>query len=654
MGNLAPEVGLSLAQDPARRTHRYRGLADGVRIGGDRMGTVGKDFEWKQPTTEEAWAVYEEKWQAAVVEERERRKTKKNERPRPRPKAQPRASGPRLKRAPIPKTTARAEPQMKAATTSKYFQLPAQDAPPIIPTNALTPEPVPGPEPEPDIHIDPEPLVADVPVVPASRATIFREKVERWQATVVTVPEVENTPNTQPMLDPSQSPKVDKGKTRMAPSLPEKAEKVQTSLGFRVVKRSSIQSAKGDSGSLGAPRLKSTLPARDPTPVIEEDSPRFGQKEVLQPQPSPVEPAQTIHPDGGPKDSRRIADVTDLTEPSKRSPARAIQPGRPVAYTQTRQAGSHDRPNLRRRAHGRRPLGLPPPTARSRGEEGPDAFTGVHPSAQAEPAETSVDAPVPPSTPPRTSSSPAALVTPVSKGKVRMHTKGLGNARGLLVPTTPSAQSPVPTLSELLASSRRSRARPRPPSRRDSQHEGVPLDADADMDGAASSRPSTPDHASQKTYFSSPASGSSNSGASPLAARGRRVAAGRGRDISLDADAHPFSQDPRAFAPPFTSTQEDDPFAMPPAPPGRDNTLMRGSSGFLGGGPYCSQFDLEAHIEQVSELLDRDVDFNGWLRDLGSESGDLDGEEVDFERPTARATTVGHRRDVILWPRLRL
>ncbi|KAJ2999808.1 hypothetical protein NUW54_g6880 [Trametes sanguinea] len=58
--------------------------------------------------------------------------------------------------------------------------------------------------------------------------------------------------------------------------------------------------------------------------------------------------------------------------------------------------------------------------------------------------------PVPPSTPPLPTSPVAAPVTPVSKGK------GLGNAKGLPVPTTPDAH-PLPTLTELLASSQPAR-----------------------------------------------------------------------------------------------------------------------------------------------------------------------------------------------------
>lgn len=37
---------------------------------------------------------------------------------------------------------------------------------------------------------------------------------------------------------------------------------------------------------------------------------------------------------------------------------------------------------------------------------------------------------------------------------------------------------------------------------------------------------------------------------------------------------------------------------------------------------YNSQFDVEGQVDRVSELLDRDVDFDGWLRDIPEEEGE--------------------------------
>ena len=55
---------------------------------------------------------------------------------------------------------------------------------------------------------------------------------------------------------------------------------------------------------------------------------------------------------------------------------------------------------------------------------------------------------------------------------------------------------------------------------------------------------------------------------------------------------------------------------------------------------YSSQFDVEGHVEQVSELLERDVDFKGWLRDLGTES-DADEEDRDASMRTQSQGAVG-------------
>lgn len=52
--------------------------------------------------------------------------------------------------------------------------------------------------------------------------------------------------------------------------------------------------------------------------------------------------------------------------------------------------------------------------------------------------------------------------------------------------------------------------------------------------------------------------------------------------------------------------------------------LVRGSSGFYG--MYNSQFDVEAQVGQVSELLDRDVDFDAYLKDVEED------EIADIER----------------------
>lgn len=109
-----------------------------------------------------------------------------------------------------------------------------------------------------------------------------------------------------------------------------------------------------------------------------------------------------------------------------------------------------------------------------------------------------------------------------------------------------------------------------------------------------------------RTLLSSPASGSSGSPQSV-----------NERPRSPVSPLFPKSGD---FAPPFASTQAGDPaggtfggMAISQAYGG--SALARGGSGAIGMG-YNSQFDVEGQVGMVSDLLEKDVDFDGWLRDM--------------------------------------
>ncbi|KAG8217156.1 hypothetical protein J3R82DRAFT_5215 [Butyriboletus roseoflavus] len=66
-----------------------------------------------------------------------------------------------------------------------------------------------------------------------------------------------------------------------------------------------------------------------------------------------------------------------------------------------------------------------------------------------------------------------------------------------------------------------------------------------------------------------------------------------------------YAQNPSGFLPQITSTQM-----------GKESpTAGRTNNGIFGVG-YSSQFDVERHVDRVSELLEKDVDFEGWLRDV--------------------------------------
>lgn len=177
------------------------------------------------------------------------------------------------------------------------------------------------------------------------------------------------------------------------------------------------------------------------------------------------------------------------------------------------------------------------------------------------------------------------------------------------VPTTPDQRAAI----DLLATSRKSVPRPRPPSRKDRLRE-------EQMNLEAASEAGDPSPAkSERSYFSSPASGDSS-----------------GSIMSAHLPSSPtsplnFTQNPEKFAPLGQSTQAS-PLARhlrspsnprsatsrsqldPSQPSSAGGGLHRASSGLMGM-VYNSQFDLESRVNQVSNFLEKDVDFAAWVRD---------------------------------------
>ena len=184
----------------------YKPMETGVRIGDGRKVSVGKGFKWELPETEEEWAAYERRWEEAVAEETKKKMKAKD--------------------------AAKARDAAKASKTSKYFK--------------------PSAEPDP-------------PPRPSSKAEVIREKVERWQAQVVSVVAVQDVPTSQEMSEAPLAVIVEKVKVK------EKGGKVQASLGFPVVKRASTSSGKGGNGASSKPKVFPT--ARVPTPPSDEPMP---------------------------------------------------------------------------------------------------------------------------------------------------------------------------------------------------------------------------------------------------------------------------------------------------------------------------------------------------------------------------------------------
>ncbi|KAF8842640.1 hypothetical protein BDN67DRAFT_965529 [Paxillus ammoniavirescens] len=102
---------------------------------------------------------------------------------------------------------------------------------------------------------------------------------------------------------------------------------------------------------------------------------------------------------------------------------------------------------------------------------------------------------------------------------------------------------------------------------------------------------------STKSFFSAPDSSHSNS---PIS----------NHNLLLHSPVSPmlsFAQNPNVFLPQYTSTQQG-------------QNPSRTNSGIPGMG-FNSQFDVEKHVDRVSEWLEKDVDFDGWLRDVPSVEG---------------------------------
>ena len=111
------------------------------------------------------------------------------------------------------------------------------------------------------------------------------------------------------------------------------------------------------------------------------------------------------------------------------------------------------------------------------------------------------------------------------------------------------------------------------------------------------------DSSPTKSYFSSRAASPS---LSPVSTRNLLL-------HSPESPVFSFTQDNNQnFRPLYTSTQD-----------GPEQSLGPTSSGVFGIG-YSAQFDVEKHIDRVSELLERDVDFDSWLQDVNSlDDGDV-------------------------------
>ncbi|GJE88149.1 hypothetical protein PsYK624_042320 [Phanerochaete sordida] len=412
-----------------------------------------------------------------------------------------------------------------------------------------------------------------------SARTDVRDKVQAWQAKVVPAPPSTSL-NGSDADTPSTSSAKGKGK--------DTERQHQSPLSFPVVKRHTA-----------APSGKDSPPAdkNDSTPATSVQQPDKGVPDRSGPSPKGIADLSEMEyiPPSFPQQLETSTPLPNAAKKAKPPPILRQFPSSPSSSPQLPNSLDLAVPPP---ASSSSPPQAPPETAkRARPITPPSEASQRSPLAKrtkittppADPAPAPL-APERPTTPPPPASPPHTPPRPASSSK------GLGNAKGLPVPRTPERGTPgqLPTLTDLLASSRRSRPRPRPPSRKLQSRTTTPAPGGADADDDAlptlAGAPRTPSPAPTaasraRTLFSSPASGSSGSPQSvPSRAR---------------SPVSPLFPHSGAFAPPFASTQAG---GAPPA-----------SQSQVG---YNSQFDVEGQVGMVSDLLERDVDFTGWIHDL--------------------------------------
>jgi len=186
----------------------------------------------------------------------------------------------------------------------------------------------------------------------------------------------------------------------------------------------------------------------------------------------------------------------------------------------------------------------------------------------------------------------------------------------------------VPTLTELLASTRKSKPRIRPKKKKPNPFANEDI-VESPTKGKAQERRTTPimEISPAKSLLSSPASGDESCSDVDISPRPISIS------VPMAAIADPFMQHQEMFAPEIHSTQHNHPdhdhlfdppsgSVVPGLHYGGIGTLGRASSGVWGGGGYNSQYDVEGQVDRVSDLLEKDVDFDGWLKEMPPEDED--------------------------------
>ena len=96
-------------------------------------------------------------------------------------------------------------------------------------------------------------------------------------------------------------------------------------------------------------------------------------------------------------------------------------------------------------------------------------------------------------------------------------------------------------------------------------------------------------------------------------------------DDGVNGQAQDINFSPSSFNPYATSTQHQN-YPHEGGPFLHENGKA-GPALSLGFGGYNSQFDVAGQVDKVDKLLEKDVDYEGWLRDPSLEREGITGEE---------------------------
>ena len=202
---------------------------------------------------------------------------------------------------------------------------------------------------------------------------------------------------------------------------------------------------------------------------------------------------------------------------------------------------------------------------------------------------------------------------------------GFGIPQDVLLPTTPKRQN-LPTLTELLASAKKGKKLPKGLKPKSAEEEPT----------SKFRFPSPLPALEDNPYMLDPYAISVNHSAldadlSPT----KSLSSLAGSDSEDENDDQPLALDhsPSSFNPYATSTQHQNyphegyAITSPRSSPFLRENGKAGTALSLGFGGYNSQFDVAGQVDKVDKLLEKDVDYEGWLRDPSLEREEIRAEE---------------------------